>query len=61
MWESCEFVCNSMQKKKQQKKKQTDEMLYSVSSAELAQKVVKVKFAQIHLNEVFAGVFFFNR
>ena len=32
-------------------------MLYSVSSAELAQKVVKVKFGQIHLNEIFVGEF----
>ena len=34
-----------------------DQMLYSVSSAELDQKVVKVKFGQIHLNEVFLGEF----
>ena len=44
-------------KKKNNKKKQTDQTLYSVSYAELAQKVVKVKFGQIHLNEVFVGEF----
>ena len=44
-------------KKKKKKKNQTDQMLYSVSSAELAQKVVKVKFGQICLNEVFVGEF----
>ena len=38
-----------MQCKKKKKKKNTDpdQMLCSVSSAELAQKVVKVKFGQI--------------
>ena len=52
-----------MQKKKKKKKiiiiikNQTDQTLYSVSSAELAQKVVKVKFGQICLNEVFVGEF----
>ena len=48
-----------MQKKKK-KKSDSDHSLYSVSSAELAQKVVQVKFGQIqiHLNEVFVGVFF---
>ena len=34
-----------------------DQTLYSVSSAELAQKVVKVKFGQIHLNEGFVEEF----
>ena len=43
------------QNKKKTKIKQTDQTLYSVSSAELSQKVVKVKFGQIHLNEVFVG------
>ena len=33
-------------------------MLYSVSSAELAQKVIKVKLGQIHLNKVFVGEFY---
>ena len=45
-----------MQKKK--KKSDPDLMLYSVSSAELAKKVVKVKLEQIHLNEVFVGEFY---
>ena len=44
-------------KKQQNNKSQTDQTLYSVSSAELAQKVVKVKFGQIHLNEVFVEEF----
>ena len=50
---------NNNKKKKQQQKSNTDpdKTLYSVSSAELAQKVVKVKFGQIHLNEVFVGEF----
>ena len=39
------------------KKKKKIQTLYSVSSAELAQKVVKVKFGQIHLNEAFVGEF----
>ena len=39
------------------KKKGPDQTLYSVSSAELAQKVVKFKFGQIYLNEVFVGEF----
>ena len=48
-----------MQKKKKKKKKSDpDLMLYSVSSAELAEKVVKVKLGQIHLNEVFVGEFY---
>ena len=40
-----------------EKKIHSDQTLYSVSSAELAQKVVKVKFGQIqiHLNEVICG------
>ena len=42
---------------KKKKKILTDQTLYSVSSAELAQKVVKVKFGQIILNEVFVGEF----
>ena len=45
-----------MQKKKK-KKSDPDQTLYSVSSAELAQKVVKVKIGQIHSNEVFVGEF----
>ena len=42
------------------KKNNSDQTLYSVSSAELAQKVVKVKFGQIqiHLNEVICGRYF---
>ena len=44
--------------KKKKKKSDPDLMLYSVSSAELAQKVVKVKLGQIYLNEVFAGEFY---
>ena len=44
-------------KKKKKKKTDSDQKLYSVSSAGLAQKVVKVKFGQIHLNEVFVGEF----
>ena len=44
-------------KKQKNKKKQTDQTLYSESSAELTQKVVKVKFGQIYLNEVFVGEF----
>ena len=48
----------SEKKNKKKNKKQTDQTLYSVSSAELAQKVVKVKFGQIHLNEVFVGEFY---
>ena len=48
-----------MQKKKKKEKRKTDpdQTLYSVSSAESAQKVVKFKFGQIHLNEVFVGEF----
>ena len=50
------LVCMQFNAKKKKQKKQnntdTDQTLYSVSSAELAQKVVKVKFGQIHLNEV---------
>ena len=38
-------VCMQFNAKKKKKKKiQTDQTLYSVSSAELAQKMVKVKF-----------------
>ena len=43
--------------KKNPQKTDPNQMLYSVSSAELAQKVVKFKFGQIHLNEVFVGEF----
>ena len=43
--------------KKNQQNTDPDQTLYSVSSAELAQKVVKVKFGQIHLNEVFVEEF----
>ena len=48
------LVCMQFNAKKKKKRKNTDtdQTLYSVSSAELAQKVVKVKFGQIHLNEV---------
>ena len=55
MWESFGFVCNSMQKKKKKKDTDSDQTLYSVSSAELPQNAVKIKFGQIHLNEVFVG------
>ena len=50
---------NAKKKKKKKKKKDTDsdQTLYSVLSAELPQNVVKVKFGQIHLNEVFVGEF----
>ena len=47
---------NKKKKKKKKKKTDPDQMLYSVSSAELAQKL-KFKFGQIHLNEVFVGEF----
>ena len=57
-----ELACmqfNAKKKKKKKKKKNTDsdQTLFSVSSAELAQKVVKVKFGkiQIHSNEVVCG------
>ena len=46
-----------MQFNAKKKKTDPDQTLYSVSSAELAQKVVKFKFGQIHLNEVFVGEF----
>ena len=48
---------NAKKKKKKKKKKDTDsdQTLYSVSSPELPQNVVKIKFGQIHLNEVFVG------
>ena len=53
-----QFNAKKKQKKKKTKKKtDPDQTLYSVSSAELAQKVVKFKFGQIHLNEVFVGEF----
>ena len=49
---------NKIKKKKKNKiKSGPDQTLYSVSSAELAQKVVKVKIGQIHSNEVFVGEF----
>ena len=41
--------------KKNKQKKQTLVRRCILSSAELAQKLVKVKFGQIHLNEVFVG------
>ena len=47
MWESL----------KKKKNTDSDQTLYSVSSAELAQKVVKVEFGQICLNEEFVGEF----
>ena len=50
------LVCMQFNAKK--KKSDPDLMLYSVSSAELAEKVVKVKLGQIHLNEVFVGEFY---
>ena len=50
------LVCMQFNAKKEKKKKKEksypDQTLYSVSSAELAQKVMKVKPGQIHLNEV---------
>ena len=48
---------NAKKKKKKKKKKKTDpdQTLCSVSSADIAQKVVKVKFGQIRLNYVFVG------
>ena len=52
------LVCIQFNPKKKKKKSDPDQMLYSVSSAELAQKVVKVKLGQIHLNEVFVGEFY---
>ena len=47
------LVCIQFHAKKKKKNTDPDQILYSVSSAELAPKVVKVKFEQIHLNEVF--------
>ena len=61
MWESFSLYAIQCKEKTKQKKKKKktdpDQTLYSVSSAELAQKVVQFKFGQIHLNEVFVGEF----
>ena len=51
------YAIQCQKNKTKKKKTDPDQTLYSVSSAELAQKVVKVKFGQIHLNEVFMGEF----